>query len=72
MARLEVGRCLLADILDKRRMTQQDLADKTGLNKQEISDYIHKRKCMSLRTARTIAKALNCYMDDLYEWISTK
>lgn len=69
MARVMVGRCLLAEILHSKRMSQQDLADKSGIHKTEINDYIHKRKGMSLRTARTLAKALNCYMDDLYEWI---
>jgi DNA-binding XRE family transcriptional regulator len=62
-----VGRCLLADLLDKAGMTQQELADKTGIPKQQINRYVLNKTMMSYPTARIIASVLNCAMEDLYE-----
>jgi len=62
-----VGRCLLADLLYRARMTQQDLADKTGIPKQQINRYVNNKTMMSYPTARLIASVLNCAMEDLYE-----
>ena len=53
-------------------MTQQDLADLTGMTKQEINTYANNRRRMSLKTAKIIAIALKLHMDDLYEWDVTK
>jgi DNA-binding XRE family transcriptional regulator len=65
---MSVGKCLLLKRLNDRGMTQQELADKIPMNPQQINDYIHNRKTMSLKTARVIAKGVGCYIDDLYEW----
>ncbi|MEK4824527.1 helix-turn-helix transcriptional regulator [Niallia sp. FSL W8-0951] len=62
------GKCLLEDLLRKERMTKTDLAVKTGIDKAQISKYISKDRAMSLATARIISRALNCKIDDLYEW----
>lgn len=67
-----VGKCLLLDLLKDRKMTQQELANKTKISKQDISDYVNNRKTMSLRTAKIIARSLRCHIDDLYEWIEIK
>ena len=72
MIKIEVGRCLLKPILKKKNMTQQDLADLTGMTKQEINTYANNRRRMSLKTAKIIAIALKLHMDDLYEWDVTK
>jgi DNA-binding Xre family transcriptional regulator len=64
----KVGKCLLQEILDKKHMTQVDLSIKTGITATEINLYIHNERCMSLRNARRIAIALNCKLDDLYDW----
>ena len=69
MIQIEIGQCLLKDLLDKRKMTQQQLSDLTGLSKSQISGYISKeRPSMSLSTAMKLATVLNCHIEDLYEW----
>lgn len=50
-------------------MTQQELSDKTGINKQQINGYVRNRRVMSLSVAKTIAFTLNCQIEELYEWI---
>lgn len=67
-----VGKCLLADLLKKAGMTQQELALKLDVPKQQINKYVHNRQYMSYKTAREIAYILNCPMEDLYEWIPGK
>lgn len=68
MFNIEVGRCLLKPILHDKHMTQQDLADRTGMSKQEINSYANNRRKMSLKSAKIIAIALGVKIDDLYEW----
>lgn len=60
------SRCLLKQLLEERRMSQLDLAILTGYTKQRINDYTTDRVVMSYHTARIIAKALRCRMEDLY------
>lgn len=67
-----VGRCLLADLLNRAGMSQQDLALKVDIPKQQINKYVRGPRQMSYKTARAIANALNCSMEDLYEWIPVK
>ena len=64
-----IGKCLLPIRLKECGMTQQELADKLGMKEQQISDYVHKRKVMSLKTAINVAAVLKCHIDDLYERI---
>lgn len=66
---LQVGKCLLSEVLKEKNMTPQELAYKLDMPKQQISAYIHNKKVMTLRTAMTIALALGCNIEDLYEWI---
>jgi transcriptional regulator with XRE-family HTH domain len=65
---MKVGRCLLQKRLKDAKMTQQQLAEKTGISKQKISDYANNRIIMSLPTAKNIADAIGCFIDELYEW----
>lgn len=64
----KVGKCRVREILAAKRMTQKDLVSKTGIHKQHISAYINNRRKMNLSTAKTIASALDCSIDELYEW----
>lgn len=63
-----VGKCLLQNILDKKRMSLNDLASVTGISKNQLSAYKNNRQLMSLPTARLIASKLKCHIDDLYKW----
>ena len=64
----KVGRCLLQHHLNNSRMTQQDLANHLGITRQQINKYISNRQRMSLEVAYNIAAALDCAIEDLYEW----
>lgn len=63
-----IGKCLLQKLLNDRRMTQTELADKTGIDHRQINSYIKSKRIMSLGNAKLIAFALKCSIDDLYEW----
>jgi putative transcriptional regulator len=67
----KVGRCRIQELLDARGMTQQQLADMTGMSKQYVNDKIRNRgkHGMWIDSAKTISRALNCSIEDLYEWI---
>lgn len=66
------GKCLLNEILAKAGMTQADLSVRTGISRSQINGYKRNRTEMTLSVAKTIAAALNCSIEDLYEWISKK
>lgn len=70
--RYEVGRCLLRYRLQEAHMTQQELAEKIGMKRSQISAYVTNRREMTLGTAKTISNAVRCSIDDLYEWDSKK
>ncbi|QSF42707.1 helix-turn-helix domain-containing protein [Paenibacillus tianjinensis] len=72
-------RCRIPELLvrlDKRlpstsqiKINQQWLADKIGISKQQMSDYINLRTgIMSIQRAALIAYHLDCQIDDLFEW----
>jgi transcriptional regulator with XRE-family HTH domain len=58
----------LADMLHDANMTQQELADATGLSKATINAYIHKRKAPGLKAIINIAYVLNCSVDELIDF----
>ena len=62
----EVGKCLLPDLLVQARITQQELADKLGVTKQQINTYTSNKRLMSLTTAINIAIILKCDVTQLY------
>lgn len=66
---VSVGRCLLHDLLTERHMTITELANNINMPKQQLSDYANDRFKMSILNAKRIAIALNCHIDDLYEWL---
>jgi transcriptional regulator with XRE-family HTH domain len=63
------GRCRIRSILLSKKMSQTELAIKTSLTPQKISDYVNNRQYMSMMNAAKIAKALDVSIDDLYVWI---
>ncbi|WP_026572471.1 helix-turn-helix transcriptional regulator [Bacillus sp. UNC438CL73TsuS30] len=68
----KIGKCLLADRLKKADLTQIELSEMTKIPKSTISEYVNNKHTMSLITAKSIAYALNCSIDDLYEWKSVR
>lgn len=64
----EVGRCLLEDILENKRLERSYLTDKLHMSRQQINDYISRRRVMTLRTAKNIAEVLNVSIEELYEF----
>lgn len=68
MIKVEIGKCLLLELLKSRHMTQVDLSVLTGISKSQINEYIKNTRFMSIKNAKLIATALKCHIDDLYEW----
>jgi putative transcriptional regulator len=68
MSKVLVGKCLLLKYLNRKHMTQTDLAEATGISKTQINGYISKTRLMSLANAKLIAHVMKCHIDDLYEW----
>lgn len=66
------GRCLLDLRLKEAGMTRSELVEKSGISRQNISDYATNRRSMSLTTAKNIATLLFCQIEDLYEWVPTR
>lgn len=67
-----IGKCRLPHLMRLRGITASQLCDRSGLSQPQVSDYIHNRRVMSLKTARIVAGVLLCSIDDLYEWIETE
>lgn len=65
----DVGRCLLSDKLLRARMSQQELADRLGVTRQQIHAYTTGKRIMVLPIAMNIAAILHCEITELYEWI---
>lgn len=62
-------RCHIPKLLHKIGKNQQWLADRTGISKQRISDYINLRiKNMRLATAIIIANTIGCRVEELFDW----
>jgi putative transcriptional regulator len=64
----KVGKCLLGDRLKKAGLTQTQLAERTGIPKSQISEYVNARHIMTLERAKIISHELNCSIEDLYQW----
>lgn len=55
----------LKSLLEEQWMSQQELADATGISKSTISRYINKQCMPSVAALVNIAYALNCEIDDI-------
>ena len=62
--RREFGR-RLQEIMYLKCITQQELADRTGLSQPQINNYINGKNTPSFRVVDLIAKAIGCSTDDL-------
>ncbi|MFF0831057.1 helix-turn-helix transcriptional regulator [Brevibacillus sp. NPDC003359] len=63
----KVVRCLLLQHLANSDLTQQELADRVGMTKQQINNYARNRGVMTLENAINIAAVLGCSVESLYE-----
>lgn len=64
----KIKRCFLKYRLSEVNMKQQSLAERLSMPKSMISEYANGHTIMSLETAKTIADAIGCNVEDLYEW----
>ena len=62
----EVGNCRLQFHLDKAKMSQQELASRLGITRQQVSKYVRNERVMSYKLAYNISVILGCSMEDLY------
>ena len=58
----------LYEMLYEKGMSQNDLAEETGLDKATISRYISKKQMPSVKAVIAISYALNCKVDDLIDF----
>ena len=66
----DTGRCRLHQLLKERKKTNRWLSEVTGISEQKLSNYANNITTIGrMGTAKTIASALNCHIDDLYTWI---
>ncbi|MGG3562471.1 helix-turn-helix transcriptional regulator [Neobacillus rhizosphaerae] len=57
----------LKALLSKNGMNLDNLEKNTNIPRSQLNDYLSK-KVMSLNSAMTISKELNCKIEDLYVW----
>lgn len=62
------GRSLLKVRLKERGIKQAELARRTGISRQMISQYANNKSSMSVEVMKTISYVLGCHMEELYEW----
>ncbi|WP_430161341.1 helix-turn-helix transcriptional regulator [Paenibacillus algorifonticola] len=67
---VQTGVCLIPQLRQKRRLTQEQLAEYTGINRTRLSRLETKlRDDMTLTEAQALSKVLKCSKDDLYTWL---
>ncbi|MEH7416280.1 helix-turn-helix transcriptional regulator [Neobacillus drentensis] len=69
MTNYKAKRSNLKELLSKNGMTLDSLERNTNIPKSQLDNYLSK-KVMSLNSAMTISKELNCQIEDLYVWAS--
>ncbi|WP_160720982.1 helix-turn-helix domain-containing protein [Bacillus sp. USDA818B3_A] len=67
MTNYKAKRSNLKELLSKNGMTLDGLERNTNIPKSQLDNYLSK-KVMSLNSAMTISKELNCQIEDLYVW----
>lgn len=68
----QIGKCLLSKRLRQVGMSQAQLAERLGVQRQQVSKWVRDEQGMSLESAKNVASILDCYIDDLYEWIPSR
>ena len=71
MTNYKAKRSNLKELLSKNGMTLDNLESNTNIPRSQLDNYISK-KVMTLNSAMTISKELNCQIEDLYVWESEK
>jgi transcriptional regulator with XRE-family HTH domain len=66
--RYKVGRCRLRELRNRRGWTQDELSRRSGVYSKLISAYETNDRVMMLGNAKSLANALECFIDDLYDW----
>lgn len=69
--KFKAGKCLLRYRLRDAGMSQQELVEKSGVDKSSVSIYVNDdgtARKMTIGTAKSIAHVLDRHIDDLYEW----
>lgn len=59
-------KCNICEILNKKGITQRELAEKIGVNEVSISRYVNGERIPKVTTGIQIAQALGCSVEDLY------
>ena len=59
-------KCKISEYLQKRQLTQRELADAIGSTEVSISRYVNGERIPKTTTCILIAKALDCKVEDLY------
>ncbi|MFC3791715.1 helix-turn-helix domain-containing protein [Paenibacillus sp. GCM10012307] len=59
----------MPELLESRKWTQRQLADKAGISEQAVSHYVNdRRKRIPLDIAIPLADAFNVHPRELVEW----
>ncbi|MFB1098194.1 helix-turn-helix domain-containing protein [Terribacillus sp. JSM ZJ617] len=66
---LRKGRCRLSDLLEQKRMSQVEFAEKMGVSKPTVSRWVAGERYMKYDHAVQAAFLLSCHAEDFYEWI---
>ncbi|WP_062231984.1 helix-turn-helix domain-containing protein [Fictibacillus sp. FJAT-27399] len=61
----------LKSLIADKNMKIQALSKKTNISVDQLNDY-QSKKIMSLSNAMTIAKELDCQIEELYDWKKVK
>ncbi|PLR93235.1 helix-turn-helix transcriptional regulator [Bacillus sp. T33-2] len=65
----QIGKCLLSERLRQAGMTQAQLAERLGVTRQQVSKWVRGQQRMTLESAKNVSVILDCYIEDLFEWI---
>jgi DNA-binding XRE family transcriptional regulator len=73
MANWEAGRCLLRKLRAAKGISQERLSELSNVARSTISALENDKYVINdLTVARSLASALDCRIDDLYQWTRTK
>lgn len=67
--KVDLGRCLLNEMLMKAGMSTTDLSRTLQYKPERLSDYSDNKRMMPLKVAISIANTIGCRVEDLYELI---
>lgn len=67
--KVDLGRCLLNEMLMKAGMSTADLSRKLQYKPERLSDYSENKRMMPLKVAISIADTIGCRVEELYELI---